>query len=388
MKYHTHIKQTLFISLMVLSITTLTAQNLYFDLRNSAGVADYLMGSRLVENASYTSTAFSLSSILSDNSRAYLDISHSQIIPYSEYSSSQGELGLQLRYLEVKDNQLYAGLYAYLNNYDETYSYYNSSGFGLYGKWKHYFKASQLTTFGYDLNFKKFEEVAEASNTEHEFYAIYNQSFKTKTSVNWHAALAVQDFWSQTTLSGRGRYISTVAVDDIPSNALASTELRLSQSLGPKLGLTVWLGAQSLLNDEADSLSLQDGLENPFTDRFRWEGPSSSVRVLYRLNSNNSFKMTHSYVKKSYLDVPVYAFDFQTMDYILINEELVNMGFDREDERNSFRLQWSRNWILTKSAWLSDLDLVLGAGFTNNKSNDALYDYAGMNYNISINFNN
>lgn len=383
-----NIKRHLFISLLLLTVTITSAQSIYYELSSSTGTADFLLGSKLVEDASYATSSVSLSSILSDNSRAYFDISHSQIFPFSEYSSSQGELGLQLRYLEIQDNQLFAGFYGYLNSYDETYSYYNSSGFGLYGKWKHYFKASQLITVGYELNFKKFSEIAEASNSEHEFYAIYNQSFRTKTSINFQSAVAVQDFWAQSAISGRGRHITTTEVSDIPSNTLVSTELRVSQSLGPKLGLTLWLGAQSLLNDEADSLSLQDGLENPFTDRFRWEGPSSSLRVLYRLNSNNTFKITHSYVKKSFLDVPVYLFDFQAMDYSLVDEAFVNMGYDRQDERNSFQLKWTRNWMLNQYSWLSNVALVLGTGFTANQSNDALYDYESMNYNISINFNN
>ena len=293
-----------------------------------------------------------------------------------------------MRYLEIKDNQFFAGLHAYLNRYQDQYSYYNSSGYGLYLKWKYYFKTSQVIIAGYDLNLKKFDEVAEASNSEHEVYATYNHSFRTKTALNLRSSLAVQDFWSQSQLSGRGRNIRVIEVSDIPSNTLLATELRLSQSLGSKLGLTLWLSTQTLLNEEADLFNLQDGLDNPFTDRFRWEGPASSLRTLYRLNSNNSFKFTHSYRLKSYLDVPVYLFDFQVMNYTLVDEEFVNLGFDRKDTRNSLQLQWTKNWMLTRYPGLSDLELVLGAGWVNNQSNDPLYDYTSMNYSIGINFNN
>ncbi|MEA3286408.1 MAG: hypothetical protein U9Q77_03405 [Candidatus Marinimicrobia bacterium] len=367
---------------------SLFSQEIYYDLSNSTGAADFLLGSRLVENAAYGSSMLTVSSVLSDNSRAYLDISHSQIFPFTEYSSSQGEFGLQLRYLEIKNNQLFAGLQTFVNRYHENYSYYNSSGYGLYLKWKYYFKAGHLITSGYDLTLKKYSEVAEASNSEHSVYAAYNQSFKTKTSLYLRSSFAIQDFWSQSTVTGRGRHIRTVAVSDIPSNNLVTSEIRLSQSLGPRIGLTLWLESQSLLNESADLLRLQDGLDNPFTDRFRWEGPSAALRVLYRFNSNNSLKITHSYLKRSYLDVPVYLFDFQTMDYDQINEELVNLGYDREDERNSLQLNWSKNWMLTRFSWLADLELDLGLGWTQNRSNDPLYDYQSLSYNIGINLNN
>jgi len=175
---------------------------------------------------------------------------------------------------------------------------------------------------------------------------------------------------------------------DIPDNTLWTTELRLSQSLGPKSGLTIWLANQSLLNDEADSLILQDGLENPFIDYFRWEGISASLRLLYRVNSNNNLKIVHSYAEKTFLDVPVYEFDFQTMNYTLIDDNLVSLGYDREDTRNHLLLQWTRNWTYNQNTWLSGLELVLGLGYTQNQSNDAIYDYESMSYSVGLNFNN
>ncbi len=389
MKY-LHSTRTLgFISQLAFALTLTAGQDIYFDLSNTTGTADYLLGTRLVENASYASSSLSLSSILSDNSRAYLDLSHSQIFPNDEYSSTQGELGLQLRYLEIKDNQFFAGLHGYLNHYQETYSYYNSSGFGLYLKWKYYFKANQLLTTGYDLSTKKYDEVAEASNSEHNLFIAYNQSFKTKTSVKLNTSIAIQDFWAQYSLSGRGRNMNTSEVSDIPTNSLLTTEIRVSQSLGSKIGLTLWLESQTLLNDIVGALDVQDGLDNPFTDRFRWEGPSSSLRLIYRLNQNNHFQISHSYLDKNYLAVPAYLFDFQTMDYSLDeDEELIDLGYDRADERNNIQLQWTKFWMSTHSDWLSDISVVVGAGWTQNRSNDPLYDYDSMNYSIGLNFNN
>jgi len=389
MRISKSIKKVGLLGQLLLVITLSAGQDIYFDLSNTTGTADYLLGSRLVEDASYVSSALSLSSVLSDNSRAYLDLSHSQIFPLNEYSSSQGELGLQLRYLEIKDNQLFAGLHGYVNQYQETYSYYNSSGFGLYLKWKYYLKANQLFTTGYDLNMKKYDEVAEASNSEHDIFAAYNQSFKTKTSIKMSTSLAVQDFWAQYSLTGRGRNMTTSEESDIPSNSLLTTKIRLSQSLGPKIGLTLWLESQSLLNEIVGSLDVQDGLENPFTDRFRWEGPSSSTRLIYRLNQNNHLQISHSYLSKSYMDVPVYLFDFSEMDYTLDDEgAMVGLGFDRADERNSVQFQWTKYWMTNHSSWLTDIDLVFGAGWTQNSSNDPLYDYDSMNYSIGLNFNN
>jgi len=385
---HSTVLKATFLSLIQVIGSTLFAQDIYYEVNNSAGNSDYLMGSRLITNASYSTGAFSLSAILSDHSRAYLDVSHSQIFPLAKYSSSEGELGLQLRYLEINDNQIFSGLYAYLNRYHTEYSYYNSSGFGMYLKWKHYFKTTRVLTSGYDLDFKKFDEVTEASNTEHEIFTSYNHSFKTKTSVYFKAAMAIQDFWTQTTVTGQGRNINVISLDDIPSNQLVSSEFRLSQSLGPKVGLTIWVGAQSLLNKNGDASSLQDGLENPFTDRFKWEGPSENLRLLYRVNAKNTFQINHSYIEKAYLSLPVYLFDFQTMNYTLENEALVALGYDRKDQRQSFQLTWTRSWPLHFTHLLADIELDLNSGWTQNLSNDPLYDYKSMNYSISINLNN
>ena len=357
---------------------------------NSFGKADYLLGSILVPDAAYSSNAFSLSSILSDNSRAYVDISHSQIYPFAEYSNSDGEIGLQLRYLDIKDNQIFAGLFAYLNRYHESYSYYNSSGFGMYLKWKYYLKASQLFISGYDLNFNRFEEVSEASNTDHEVYFTYNQSFKTKSSVNIRTSLAYQNFWPQTILYDQlpGRFTRSIEVDSIPDNYLFEAELRLSQALGPKLGATLWLDYTSLINDEANALALQDGLNNPFIDRFRSEGSSASMRLLYRVGTRQKIKFTYSMDEKNFQEVPVYEFDFESLEYVIENDAYKNLGFDRSDLKKKAQLGWSLDLGYDGSNWFSDMELLLNAGWTKNTSNDPLYDYESLNYGMTFNLNN
>ena len=368
----------------------LTAGEFTYTFDNSFGTADYLMGSKLVPQASYSSSALSVSSILSDNSRAYIDISHSQIYPYAEYSNSDAELGLQLRYLDIKDNQIFAGLFAYLNRFHESYSYYNSSGFGMYLKWKYYLKASQLFIGGYDLNFNRFEEVTEASNTDHEIYLTYNQSFSTRSSVNLRTSLAYQNFWPQIVIDDQlpGRFTRAIEVDSIPDNYLFKTELRLSQGLGPKLGATLWMDYQSIINEEAGALALQDGLNNPFIDRFRSEGPSASMRLLYRMGSRQKLKLTYVFDEKKYKDVPVYEFDFEAMGYVIENDAYINLGFDRLDKKQKVQVNWSLDLGQDDSDWFSDIEVLLNTGWTQNISNDPLYDYKSMNYGITLNINN
>ena len=368
----------------------LTAGEFTYTFDNSFGTADYLMGSKLVPQASYSSSALSVSSILSDNSRAYIDISHSQIYPYAEYSNSDAELGLQLRYLDIKDNQIFAGLFAYLNRFHESYSYYNSSGFGMYLKWKYYLKASQLFIGGYDLNFNRFEEVTEASNTDHEIYLTYNQSFSTRSSVNLRTSLAYQNFWPQIVIDDQlpGRFTRAIEVDSIPDNYLFKTELRLSQGLGPKLGAMLWMDYQSIINEEAGALALQDGLNNPFIDRFRSEGPSASMRLLYRMGSRQKLKLTYVFDEKKYKDVPVYEFDFEAMGYVIENDAYINLGFDRLDKKQKVQVNWSLDLGQDDSDWFSDIEVLLNTGWTQNISNDPLYDYKSMNYGITLNINN
>jgi hypothetical protein len=86
--------------------------------------------------------------------------------------------------------------------------------------------------------------------------------------------------------------------------------------------------------------------------------------------------------------VPVYQFDFDAMDYVIEDEELVHLGYDRQDERNHFQFRWNKYWAINNLDWMSEVELVLTTGLTQNKSNDMLYDYESMSYSISINLNN
>jgi len=357
---------------------------------NSFGSADYLLGSLLVSDATYSSSTFTLSSVLSDNSRAYLDISHTQIYPQADYSNSDGEIGLQLRYLDIQDHQIFAGLFAYMNRYHDTYSYYNSSGFGMYLKWKYYLKANQLFITGYDLNFNRFEEVTEASNTDQDIYLTYNQSFASKTSINLRTALVHQNFWSQTVYLNQtpGRFHTAVEVDSIPDNYLMEAELRLSQTLGPKLGGTLWFNQKMLIQDNISTLAIQDGLNNPFIDRFRSEGLSVSMRLLYRINEDQIMKFILVNETKDFKDVPVYEFDFNTMSYVIENDAYTDLGFDRSDERFKVQVTWSVFLGQPDFGLFSDIELLMNAGWTNNSSNDPVYDYKSKNFGITLNINN
>lgn len=363
------------------------ANELTYTFDNAVGSAEFLLGSKLVPNASFGSSIFTLSSVLSEHTRAYVDLSHTQIYPESKYSSSEGELGLQMRYLNIEDNQIFAGLFAYMNRQHDSYSYYNSSGFGLYLKWKYYFKASQLIIAGYDVNFNRFEEVSEASNTDHEIHFTWNQSFPSKTSLNFRNAFAYQNFWPQTVLEGQGRFIRTIEVDPIPDKMLVTSELRLSQSLGTRIGLTLWLDYQAMLNDESALLILQDGMNNPFIDRFRWEGPSSSLRLQYNLHKNHSLKLSYSFHEKNFLKVPVYEFDFENNNYVIVDEAYVSLGMNRSDTKNSIQLYWNVNLDPSHREWVPELGIVFNAGWILNESNDLLYDFESMNYGITFNLN-
>ncbi len=348
-----------------------------FTFDNVIGNADYLLGSKLLDDASYGTSSFTFSSILSDKLRAYVDVSHMQIYPYAQYSSNDGEVGVQLRYLDIQDNQIYGGLYAFLNRYHDDYSYFNSNGYGLYLKWKHYFKTTQLIISGYDLNFNQFEEVEEASNTDHELYLTYNQSFQTRTSINLRNSIAFQNFW-----------IDSYDVEQIPDNQLLRSELRVSQSIGQKMGFTGWLGYQSLLNDSASLLNWQDAINNPFIDRFRWTGASTSFRLNYKMNTRNTLKLSYSLRGKDYLDVPVYAFDFENQEYVIEDEAYVDLGIDRSDENMSVQFNWSVILDRSVNMWVPGIELVLNSGWTVNSSNDPLYDYASRNYSVTLNINN
>ena len=374
--------------LLQLNPAPLSADDLYYTFDNSYGTADYLLGTRLVEDASSSSSQFSMSKVLSANVRSYFESTHTQIFPYADYSSTQGEIGLQFRHLAIEDNQIFAGSFLNLIRYHDVYSYYNSAELGLYLKWKYYLKATQLFTSGIDLNLKRYDELAEASNTETEVYLLYNHSFKSKTSVYLRNSLGLQDFWSQTVLEGQGRDIVSVEIDDIPNNLRLSSEIRISQSLGSKLGATVWLENQILLNQEGGSLVLQDGMNNPFIDNYRWEGPSTALRLTYRPNHTSRLTFSHSWVEKSYLDVPVYEFDFALLDYVVENETYVDLGFDRNDDRQTYQISYAKTFSSNVRKLIPEIGIALNAGITSNHSNDPIYDYKSQSVGISLKLNN
>jgi hypothetical protein len=177
-------------------------------------------------------------------------------------------------------------------------------------------------------------------------------------------------------------------VDSIPDNYLIKTELRLSQALGPKLGATLWLNYQTLINEDASALALQDGLNNPFIDRFRSEGPSASLRLLYRMGGRQKLKLIYAFDEKKYRDVPVYEFDFEAMNYVIENDTYSDLGFDRSDKKQKVQVSWSLDLGQDQSAWFSDIEMLVNTGWTQNVSNDPLYDYKSMNYGITLNINN
>lgn len=374
--------------ILFILVPALTAQHTFVDISTGAGQADYLLGSRLVPQASFMSSAGTLSHELSDLTRAYLDISHFHIYPDEDFSSSTAELGLQFRYLEIQDNQLFGGIFMYLNDYRETYAYYNSTGLGAYVMWKHYFKPNLLTSAGYDITSVRFSEVEEASNAEHILYLRYNQSFRSKTSLELKAEMSYQDFWAHSIYVPMGRRYYSISTEEIQTNKLLSPSLRISQSLGQYLGITLRTTAQSLLNNRVDSLQLQDGLNNPFIDRFRWEGSETSLNLSVKPNWENTIQLSYDYSIRDYVTVPVYEFDFSSMDYVLDNEEKVSLGFDRSDITQSVGLEWKRSMSFFNFNFLSGIDFSLAATYRQSNSNDPLYDFEGMQYQFNLILNN
>lgn len=390
MRMKRHDSKAFFLPALLILLTAfpVSGAEFYIDLENSAGKADYLLGSRLVPDASYINNAFALNAILSENTRFYASASQMRVFPDSEYSTQKAEIGLYYRYLRLKDNQFYAGIFGYQNSYDEVYSYYESYGVGLHGKWKYFFNPGQLIIAGYDLTTKNFDEVEEASHTEHDMHIAYDHTFPSRTNFKIQTAIAIQEFQPQSTLTNFGRQYVIMDTEQIETNILNNLEVNFRQSLGSSLVFNVLYGSQQLLNDSEDSLAVLDGMNNPFIDRYRWEGESVSSTALLRLNDRNTLTISHAFNKRSFINVPVYEFDFQAMDYALINDEPVSLGYDREDERNSVYLTWKWSRPFAKISWLSSFEMLMSTGYIMNNSNDAIYDYDGMDYSISLNIYN
>ncbi|MFH1850754.1 MAG: hypothetical protein ABIA75_00255 [Candidatus Neomarinimicrobiota bacterium] len=367
--------------MIIVLATLLSGQNLTFNVSGNIGRADNIFNSPLAGEQTIFVGEATAAIIPTDDIRLIGTITRSEVLTDADLSTSALDLGLQYRNLDFSKWQLYAGLSLDASFYAPVYADYDSWQVGGYLTGKYFFKQQMVATAGYELENRYYPAVDQASNVVHNFSGTLNRSFKTGTSVNLQAWTAIQDFLPPP-IDYQGRYAATIPeYEELPTNYLSGAGLRLTHSLHPRLGLVIQTAGQYRLNRAETDPTVPDPVVSPFVDIFRWDGWSGSARLNYRPGVYWQISAGISHEQRAYLELPIYEFDFAAGEYILIGDEYVISGYDRQDQKTYVDLVISREWNLPGLP-IFGTTMTIEQG--KNQSNDPLYDYSGNSLSLGL----
>lgn len=376
------------LTLGVMLVSTITAQEISLSIDTQGGRVDNLFGSRLAGEQYLSDGRVNLAYYLTEDVRLAGTYYRSEVLTDNLYSYDWWQSGVQWRNLDSGRNQWYAGLYLAGSDYSDVYSYYNHTDITGYLEWKFRPHLQRYARLGYDLRARSFLEEPQASNTVHRWYAITQVSFNTGMSIQVGADMSIQDFWSPPVVMARGRGFAGVPLyEELPANLLLAGNLRVSQSLHSRVGLTFQASVQHRLNRDLSGANVLDGLTSPFIDGFRWDGYEVSGKLTLLLPWQLTLVPSVQYRERYYVDVPVYMYDFDTYTYVMEGEEYVISDLHRTDNYTNVQLQVKRNWHLSFAKALDTFGTSLTMGWSWNRSNDPLFDYAGGIVTLGLHMN-
>jgi len=378
------ILQRLFPAIFVF-LTTVSGQEISVEMNSYVGQIDHIFDSYFGVDQSYLSGSFSLAYQPSLNTRLYGSINRTEVLTNQDYSTGSIEAGFQYRYLELKNQQLFAGLIFSNAAYAPAYDYYEFSEISAYGDWKYFYHPRGSLALGYNFQGRTYSEMPQGSNAEHNLYVSTNYSLNTGTSFKLRGWYAIQDFQAPPTVYTQGRHgVITPTYEELNTNYLTGLNLRVSQSINKYMGLVITGSRQYRINRAPSDFIILDQSTSPFIDRFRWDGNSGSGRINLRLPGGFNISGGALIERRNYLDVPIYEFDFDAGDYVQIDDEYIISDYNRTDIYTYYDIRLYRDWKLpffTKSP-LIGTSLTIGS--KQNESNDPLYDYAGNTISFGI----
>ncbi len=362
-------------------------QNVSLSVNTHFGQADNLFNSRLLQDQSVFEGSLSIAGQLSDYARVYGTFYRTDVLSSPDYSTRNLELGMQFRNIDQDINQWFAGIIVSSRYYSPTFDYYESSDLKAYVNWKYRYHFQGFIKIGYDLIGRSFSEVQTSSHTRHNVYASLNRSFNTGTSITLGSRLAVQDFWAYPVTSTQGRYRVVAIYDDLPSNYLTNITAQIGQSLGSHFGLTLRGTWQYRLNRNGTDFNVLDGYTNPFIDEFRWDGYTARAKLTYRARPGMTVSASLYAENRAYVDVPVYAYDFDLNTYIEVDDHYVILDEHRQDLTTGYRLEINKQWVWSRFPQLEGLVTMLTIEGRASESNDPLYQFSGNAVTIGIGLN-
>ncbi|MCK4578424.1 MAG: hypothetical protein KAU50_06520 [Candidatus Marinimicrobia bacterium] len=369
-------------------ISNLAGQHWSASVSTQVGHGDNLFESNLVGEQFVTDGRVNLAYYPADNLRVTGAFARSEVLTDGLYSYSWWSGGIQWRKLDNDRHHFYSGLSYTGRRYSDYYSYYDHGDLGAYFEWKYSPLAQRSLKLGYDLQARSFPEEAQASNTVHRGYALLTQSFNSGTALRLGGNLSYQDFWSPPLMAGRGRgFVGIPLYEELPSNIMIDGSFRVSQSLHSRVGLALQTDWQRRLNRDASGANYLDGLDNPFVDRFRWDGYGGSAQLTVILPWQITAATSADYRIRDYIDVPVYLYDFGLNEYVLDEDSYVISHQRRRERRFDYQIRLSRSWYLPISNKFDTLGSSLTFGWNRNRSNDPLYDSSGGFITVGLQIN-
>ena len=374
----------LFITYSVPSISGQVLWNVA--LTTSAGHSDNFIRSALGGAQSFVNTDLFVSAEHNNSWRSVLDLGITEPFSNTDYRSGFAEYGLQYRSLYRSKLQFFAGGNLGRQVYAPAYDYYNSNYGGLYYQAKYYYRSSGSVQLNSALDFILYDDVPEADQLRLGASLSLNQSFPWRGSLRLEPILKRQSFKTMNTFESTSRHSGVWISSALPTRTLTGYNLRLSQSISPSLGATLWVKGQNTESSTPQSMVVLDARENPFVDEFTWSGQQISARLQARSESRLSASIFTSYSTRTYTDLPIYEYDFDLGEYAQTETGYIQLPGDREDHLTNYQIQL--NWDLSQpvSLWLENVYLTASLGWQNNESTDPLYVYSGIHSNVSIQY--
>jgi len=370
-------------------ITSTSGQEISVDMNSYVGQIDHIFDSYLGVDQSYLSGSFSLAYQPSLNTRLYGSIQRTEVLTNQDYSTGSMEAGFQYRYLELKNQQLFAGLVFSNAVYTPTYDYYEFSEISAYADWKYFYLPQGSLKMGYNLQSRTYNEMPQGSNTEHSLYVSTNYSFNTGTSFKLHGWYAIQDFQAPPATYTQGRHgVIIPTYEELNTNSLTGLNLRVSQSVNKYMGLVFSGSSQYRINRTPSDFIILDQSTSPFIDRFRWDSNSGSGKINLRLPGSITISGGAYFEQRNYVDVPIFEFDFELGDYVQVDDEYIIVDYNRSDNYSYYNLQLYRDWKMPFFHGFPLIGTSLTLGYKQNESNDPLYDYAGNTISFGIHITN
>lgn len=353
---------------MIIPLSAGNADRVFFEFNSYTGQADNIFNYYLGENQNYSNGALTLYYQPASDIRIFGNIQRNVVVSNNDFSSGSARLGIQSRYLEIQNNQIFTGLNIHLNSFSPVYEYYNSNGISGYINWKIFRSQQRIYSLGYNLDRNLYSNLSVANNNTHTINGKIHLSSNAGIGMNLTAWYAVQDFIPGDSLND----------NEISSNVLTGGEIKLSKSISPRIGLVMEAGGQVRLNRFSEDALYNDYISSPFIDNFRYKGVFASGGINLRLKDGLIINALAYYKYKEFEDVPVYEYDFSTAGYLQVDGDYVLQAGNRLDEYQYFQIRLSRDWDhLLIIPRVPSISTSLSLSWKNNLSNDPIYTYSG-----------